>query len=308
MTDVAAARLTPSKGEFPSNGTFGMAANTLLYYGQIVCLDADGRAAVPGAGRDAIGVAKQTFDNRTGSQAGGAADAFDAEVAYGVRGFLISGTTPKPKQIVYVVDNQTVSLDPTGGRGIAGIVSEVRTENGVAQAFVVMGPHIIAALRGPIDIDLPLGGFRLATGAAVAAFANGAADGYTLADSEALCLRWNNTQSTAFWTAVKLPEHIPAGAIVALRVLASRVGATDIAAEVLTPTVFANREGVAYDAGSSLVTGNFGALAGATKVVHELSTAITGAQGGDALSISLAAAAGLANDDLVVHAAWISIR
>jgi FKBP-type peptidyl-prolyl cis-trans isomerase 2 len=72
--------------------------------------------------------------------------------------------------------------------------------------------------------------------------------------------------------------------------------------------VFANREGVAYDAGASLVTGNFGVIAGATKVVHELTKTITGAQAGDALSISLAAAAGLANDDLLVHSVWISVR
>ena len=308
MTDVAAARLTPSKGEFPSNGTFGMAANTLLYYGQIVCLDSAGRACVPGAGCDAAGVAKQTFDNRTGSQAGGAADAFDAEVAYGVRGFLISGTAPKPKQVVYVVDNQTVSLDPTGNRGIAGIVSEVRTENGVAQAYVVMGPHIVAAIRGPLDVDVPLGGFRLATGAAIPAFAGGSADGYTLADSKALCLRINDDSTTVFWNSIKLPETVPAGAVVTLHVLASRIGATNTAVALLTPTVFANREGVAYDAGASLVSGSFDVMPGATKVVQELTKAITGALGGDVLSISLVAAAGLADNDLAIHSVWVSVR
>jgi len=308
MTDVAAARLTPSKGEFPANGTFGMAANTLLYYGQIVGLDSAGRACVPGAGIDAIGVARQTFDNRTAGPTGGAADALDAEVAYGVRGFLISGTTPKPRQIVYVVDNQTVSLDPDGGRGIAGIVSEVSVRNGVTQAFVCMGPHIIGAIRAPVDIDLPLGGFRLASGAAVPAFGAGTADGYTLADSEALCIRINDDSTTVFWTAVRLPETVPAGAAIKLHVLASRIGAADVAAELLTPTVFANREGVAYDAGASLVTGNFALMAGATKVVHERTVDITGALGGDVLSVSLVAAAGLDEDDLAIHAAWISIR
>jgi hypothetical protein len=263
---------------------------------------------VPGVGRDAIGVAKQTFDNRTGSQAGGAAGAFDAEIAYGVRGFLISGTTPKSKQVVYVVDNQTVSLDPDGGRGIAGVVSEVRTENGVAQAYVVMGPHIVAAVRGPVDISIPVTAFRLATGAAAPAFSAGAADGINLTDSEALTLRINDDSTTAFWASVQLPDSLPADAVVTLHVKASRIGATNTAVALLTPSVFANREGVAYDAGASLVTGDFGVLAGATKVVHELTKAIVGAQGGDVLSIGLVAAAGLADDDLVIHSVKVSVR
>jgi hypothetical protein len=304
MADATAERLHNSTGVFPGRGTLPIAANTLLFKGQIVCRDSAGRAAVPGAGLPAAGVAAQTFDNRTGSFNGGAADAIPVEVEYGVFGFLLSGTAPKPGDIVYVVDNQTVSLDPTGSRGIAGVVSEYK--DGLVYTFV--NPVGTALVLGEKTIDVPLGSFRLATGAAIAAFANGGADGFTLADSEAICLRWNNTQSTAFWAAVRLPESLPVGATMNLHVLASRVGATDVAAVVLTPVVFANREGVAYDAGASLVTGDFGVIAGATKVVHELTKAIVGAQAGDVLSISLAAAAGLANDDLVVHGVWISAR
>lgn len=312
MADTTTERLPKYTGEIPHKGTLPMAANTLLYKGQIVTQDSAGRAAVPGAGQNAVGISCATYNNRTGAPSGGAADAMKAEVEYGVQGLAYTGTAPKRGQVVYVVDNQTVSLDPTGSRGIAGICSE--TKNGTYEdglCYVFMGPLAIAmahSLQGALSIDVPLGSFRLATGAAVAAFANGGADGFTLADSEAICLRWNNTQSTAFWASVRLPESLPAGAVLNLHVLASRVGATDTAAEVLTPVVFANREGAAYDAGASLVSGNFGALAGATKVVHELTKTITGAQAGDALSISLAAAAGLANDDLQVHAVWISAR
>lgn len=312
MTDTTAERLPKTTGEIPSKGTYAMAANTLLFKGQIVTQDSAGRAAVPGAGQNAVGISSATYNNRTGAPSGGAAGAVNAEVEYGVQGLAFTGTAPKPGQVVYVADNQTVSLDPTGSRGVAGVVSETKNATGDdGLCYVFMGPLAIAmaqSLQGAFSIDLPLGGFRLATGAAIAAFAGGGADGYTLADSEALCLRWNNTQSTAFWTAVRLPESLPAGAVLNLHVLASRVGATDVGVELLTPTVFANREGVAYDAGASLVTGSFALMAGATKVVHERTLAITGAQAGDALSISLAAAAGLANDDLVVHAAWISVR
>jgi len=292
----------------PARGTFPIAANTLLLFGTIACLDASDRLAVPGAGLDAVGILPQTYRNRTTDPSGGAAGAIDGEVIYGVHGLLIDGTTPRPRQVVYVVDNQTVSVDPAGGRGIAGIVSEVRTENGVARAYVYMGPHVVAFVRGAVDIELPLAGFRLATGAAVPAFTGGSADGYNLTDSEALTLRINDDSTTAFWQSVRIPEHVPAGAVVELHVLASRVGALDVAAVLLTAAAFANREGVAYDAGSALTIAPFGVMAGATKVVHELTGAISGVQGGDVLSVSLTAAAGLDDDDLAIHAVWITIR
>lgn len=312
MADTTSERLTKSAGEIPSKGTFSMAANTLLFKGQIVTQDSAGRAAVPGAGQNAVGIAGATYNNRTGAPSGGAADAIKAEVEHGVQALNFTGIAPKPGQVVYVSDNQTVTLNPTGSLGVAGICAETKNATGDdGQCYVFMGPVAIAlalAEQSALSIDIPLGGFRLATGAAIAAFANAGADGYTLADSEALSLRWNNTQSTVFWSAVRIPESLPAGAVMNLHVLASRVGATDVAATVLTPTVFANREGAAYDAGASLVSGSFGVIAGATKVVTELTLAITGAQAGDVLSVSLAAAAGLANDDLVVHSVWISAR
>lgn len=305
MTATTVERLTPRVGPLPQVGTFGMAAAINILKGTIVTLDDAGRADTPAAGQDAIGVAAATFIN-----ASGAADAVDAEVTYGVFGFFIDGTTPKARQVVYVVDNQTVSLDPAGGRGIAGIVTEVRAnQGGVNQAFVWMGPHVVASIRGGLDVEVPLGNFRLSTGAAIPAFAGGSADGFSLSDSEGFGLRINDDSTTVFVGNCRLPELVPAGATVTLHVLASRVGATDTAVELLTPVVFANREGVAYDAGASLVTGNFGVMAGATKVVHELTKAITGAQGGDALTITLAAVtANLANDDLIIHSVWISVR
>lgn len=312
MADITAERLPKTTGEIPHKGTRAMAANTLLYKGQIVCEDADGRAAVPGAGRNAIGIAGSTYNNRTGAPSGGAAGAINAELEFGVQGLAYTGTAPKPGQVVYVVDNQTVSLDPTGSRGVAGICAETKsatTNDGLC--YVFMGPVAVAvaqAAGGGVAIDLPLTGFRLATGAAVPAFAGGSADGYTLADSEALCLRINDDSTTVFWQSVRLPESLPAGAVLTLHVLASRIGSADAATATLTPTVFANREGAAYDAGASLVTGDFGLISGATKVVQELTKTITGAQAGDVLSVSLVAAAGLDDDDAAIHAVWISVR
>lgn len=309
MTDTTVERLFNHVAPLsPAKGTYGIAANTLLLRGQITTLDAAGRAAVPGAGQDAIGVSFATYRNRTTDDSGGAADAMNAEVKHGLFNFLISGTTPRPRQVVYVVDNQTVSVDATGNRGIAGVVTEVRTENGVAQAYVLMGPHVLAFIRGPIDIDLPLGSFRLASGAALPAFSAGV-DGFALVASEAFGIRINDDTTTVMWTSCKLPEHVPAGATIKLHALVSRIGATDTAAELFTSTVFANRKGALYDAGASLVTGNYALIADATTTVVERTLTITGALGGDALSISLAGiTANLANDDLLVSAMWISVR
>jgi hypothetical protein len=314
MSDTTTERLTPSTGEAPSKGTYSMAANTLLFKGQIVTQDSAGRAAVPGVGQNAVGISKATYNNRTGAPSGGAADAMKAEVDYGVHGLALTGTAPKPGQVVYVVDNQTVSLDPTGSRGIAGIVSETKNATGDdGLCYVFMGPLAIAmanALQGAQSIDLPLAAFRLASGAAIAAYVDGT-NGFELADNEALCYRLNDDVTTVIWTQCRLPESLPAGAVVTLHILASRVGAADAASAAITPSVFRNREGATHLAGSALTTGNFPLLALATTVIGEYTIALDqngGAQAGDVLSVSLAAAAGLDDDDARIHACWISIR
>lgn len=315
MSDITTERLPKSTGEIPSKGTYSMAANTLLFKGQIVTADSAGRAAVPAAGQNAVGISNATYNNRTGAPSGGAADAVKAEVEYGVQGLAFTGTTPRPGQVVYVVDNQTVSLDPTGSRGIAGIVAESKVATGDdGLCYVFMGPLAIAmatALQGAFAIDLPLGSFRLSTGAAIPAFGAGTADGFVLDASEGFGIRINDDSTTIFVNQVRLPESLPAGSVLTLHVLASRVGAADAATATLTPHVFRNREGAAYDAGSDLVTGDFGLLTGATKVVTELTKAIdqnSGAIAGDVLSVTLVAAAGLDDDDAIIHAVWVSAR
>jgi hypothetical protein len=289
-----------------------MAANTLLYKGQIVCKDSAGRAAVPGAGLPAVGVASSTFNNRTGAPSGGAADAMRAEVEYGVFGLPYNGTAPVPGQLVYVYDNQTLTLDPSGSRGIAGICSETKNST----CYCYFGPLAIAIAAGEqaaMSVDIPLGGWRLSTGAAIPAFGNGTADGFTLAGSEGLGIRINDDSTTVFAGVCRLPESLPAGSALTLHLLVSRVGSTDAATAKLTPHVFRNREGAAYDAGSDLVTGDTGLLSAATTVEQELTVNIDqngGAAAGDCLTVTLAAkvATGLDNDDAIIHAVWIEAR
>jgi hypothetical protein len=149
MTALAQERLTDEAGKpSPSRGTYPIAANTRIFKGSLVCLDAAGRA-IPGgliaAGATvAVGKASSTVDNRTGSALGGAAEAADVEVEFGVFAFESAGAADQIAQtevgkLVYVVDDQTVAkTSGTSTRIVAGPLTEWR--NG--QAWVYMGPHV----------------------------------------------------------------------------------------------------------------------------------------------------------------------
>lgn len=154
MTATTTARLTTAGSPLPSMGTIPMAANTLILKGTIVSLNASGYAvpATDGDGFPAMGRANATYDNRTGSEAGGLAGDLDCEVEYGVFAFDISGDAPSPGDLMFTVDNQTVSADSdSSARGVAGYCCEVRAENGRNQAFVWFGPHVTGQVEA---IDL----------------------------------------------------------------------------------------------------------------------------------------------------------
>jgi hypothetical protein len=320
-------RDTKYAGLIPARGTYEVAANVLLLGGTICTVDADGRADVVTAQQNACGKLSAHFDNRTTAPEGGAAGAIDAEVEYGVFGWAYTGTTPEPQQVVYVVDNQTVSTDSdTGARGIAGLCTEVRD----GQCYVWMGPHVIAEIvngaavaanvaSAEADItdlqtdmslgriDVPLNSFRLASGAAIAAWADGTTDGFAV--DEGLILRWNTTGTTVFWTTVALPPELDGTQNVEVHILASRTGAGDAATATITLTAFYLTVGAAYDADDN-AGGATGLVAGATKVVNELTRTITAANTPDAgpcaLALSMVPTTGtIPADDLNVHAVWL---
>lgn len=301
MTAASFERNTDFTGVAPSRGTFSIAAATTLLKGTIAVLDASEDANVPAAGRDAVGKLSATYLNP------GSAGDVDAEVEYGVFGWAYTGTTPVPEEVVYVVDNQTVSIDSAGGtRGIAGIVSELK--NG--QVYVWMGPHVIALVRPALRVSalrlrMPMGACRLSTGAAIPAFSNGVADGFALVDSEAFALRINDDSTTQFWGDVTLPANLDTTQAVTLHFLVSRVGAAD-ASVGITPHVFRNRPGALHDAGSDLVSGDTTFATQTTKTVTDISITITGAAASDNLSIGFQATASLANDDLLILDSWVS--
>lgn len=316
MTATTVERLSKFKGMLPGKGTYPQAASTTLLKGTIVTGDSSGRADVPTAGQDALGVAAATYVESTGVNG-----AQDVEVEYGVFGFPITGTPPLGLgEVMFVVDNQTISQDSSGGtRGVAGFCSEYRG----GLAYILMSPVFAAAYADAaaaeavadaadakaddlavIEIPVNLGAFRLASGAAIPAFSDGVADGFELTGNEALSLRINDASTTVFWAAVKLPDDLDTGAAVKVHFLASRVGASDTTAAI-TVTAFIADAGAAYDASSDLSSGNTGAIAGATKVSSDVSATITGATAGSVLSFSAKATAALDADDMLIHGCWI---
>lgn len=328
MTATTLPRNTPSSGVVPARASVPIAADTLCLQGTIAVADANGRAANVANGLNAIGIYSHTYDNRTTSRvSSGAAGEISAEVEFGEFELPYTGTAPEMGQVLFNVDNQTVSVDSNGGlRGVCGFaVQPADTDASTVRVFIA--PHASGAyadvaatdakadealadtaLLAVTEIPVPLGSFMLAAGTPLPAFSDGVATGFNLADSEAVGIRFNpsgDVALAAIWASAKLPDDVDDTAPIEVHFLAARIGTLDTTL-VLTVTAFRNRAGVAYDAGADLSSGNTGAIAGATKVAADVSVTLTGAEAGDNLSISVVPSAALDADDLLILACWIS--
>lgn len=321
---MASTTLLRGKTEFvsdvPQFGTFPAAANQLLPEGTIAQLDASERVISPGSadtsGLRAIGVVRHTINNLTGSDLGGGAGAKDVEIKYGVHGpFAISGTTPEAGDRLYVVDNQTLSVDPTGPRGFAGTAIEVR--NGGVYCW--FGPHQLAedvsaavdalevdALSAQKMVHVPLGNFFVySTGAAIIPFNDGVADGID-PTAESIGYKFNVASTAKIAASVPLPNDLDDAAAVVVHVLGFRVGASDVTA-ALTVGAFFRVPGAAFSADAD-AGGDTDAFAAATTVVSEVTRSIAA---GDvpaapaSLLLTLVPTAALDADDLVVTEVWL---
>lgn len=315
MASITTARMTQGGPPIPAMGTYSAAANSLYPKGTIVCRDSAGRAYAPttadASGNPAVGICAGGLNNLTGSELGGAADAADVEVTFGVEGWDISGDAPLPGQIVYVVDNHTVSGDSAGGtRGVAGIAIEVRANvAGTNQCYTLMGPHFAnEAMRSgaALRVDVPLTTGRLASGAAIPAFTGGSADGFELTDSEVLALRINDDSTTVFVYEVSLPP-LDGGALV-LHVEGFRVGSTDPADVALTVGAFFHQAGAAHTADAN-AGGETSAFTAATTIISEETLTIAADDvpaGATSLTLTLQVTAELDADDLCLTRMWLT--
>lgn len=131
----------------PSRGTYKIKANTRNFKGGIVGLDVAGRAcpgaAIAGGCLFCVGKASHTLNNLTGSELGGAADAADQEVEFGVFGWDndASITVAHVGKFAYAVDDHTAGISSAGATlCFLGVITEVRD----GQVFVHSSPTVAA--------------------------------------------------------------------------------------------------------------------------------------------------------------------
>lgn len=335
MSSTTVARLTEKSGPVPNRGTAPIAANKLIPKGAIVQLNASGEALSPGSadasGFHAAGVSVATYDNRTGSEAGGLAGDLDCEIDFGVMAFDYTGA-PLPGETVWVVDNRTVADSSAGGRGVAGVCIEVRDNAfSVSQCYVWMGPHVAAlysddsALESDVDtlltdvgalqddaltaqavIPVPLGAFRVyADGEALVPFVADTSDGID-PTAKSLGYRFNDDSTAKIAASVLMPNDLDDAAAVVVHVLGYRVGAADATA-ALTIGAFFRVAGSAFSADAD-AGGDTTAFDGATTSVTEETFSIGAGDvpaSPSSLLLTLVPTAALDGDDLVVLEVWL---
>lgn len=335
MSSSTVMRPTEAGPPVPAMGTYPCAANKLVPKGCIVQVNASGEALSPGSadasGFMAVGVSNATYDNRTGSEAGGLAGDLDVEVCFGVYGFDYTGT-PHPGDTMYVVDNRTVSDDSDSGqRGVAGVCVEVRDSDD--QCFVWMGPHVAslwsddsalgtAVTNAEADIDaleadalttqyvipVPLNTFYVySDGTAVLPFVANTTDGRD-PTAESGGLRWNDDSTVKFAASVLMPNDLNDAAAVVVHALGYRVGAADATAAI-TVGAFFRTVGAAFNADAD-AGGDTTAFAAATTVVSESTLSIAAGDvpaSPSSLLLTLVPTVALDDDDLVILEVWLEV-
>ena len=334
MTATTSFRLTEASGLVPAKGSYGCAANVLIIGGTMVSIDSDGRADVITNGQNIAGVAVADFDNRTTAPEGGGADALTVDVAFGVHGFEYDGTAPEPGQVVYALDNQTVTTDSDSGvRGVAGYCSELRD----GQCYVLMGPAVVGQIviaateaadldQAQLDIialeadatsaaaliELPLGEFADADGD-FAKFVDGGTDGLTWYESKGHALRFNNSATPpAMISGFVIPADMDTDEDVVVKFLVAKTGATDNAGNTTTLTVAAYNQ---VDGALADADDNYGGATGAVvpgaaaKTLDVLSRTLASANlpsAGSKVSIAVKPTDGtLETDDFLIFRAWV---
>lgn len=341
MTALAIERNTNFAGLVPARGTYPIKANVRIFKGSIVGLDSAGRA-MPGGLISAgcvkvVGKASATYDNRTGSVLGGAADAVDVEVEYGVFEFLSASgggddiVADDAGKVCFVVDDQTLALtNGTDTRAIAGLITEYRS----GRVYAWMGPHVAAMLviaasessqldTAQIDVaalqvdahtanayvHVPLTSFLDADGDPLAKFVSAGSPtfGFNLADSEALNLRWNNdaTPGTALCQ-LSLPPDLDDTAAAELEFLCSKSGATVGDATTLAVTAFILSAGDLHDADANAGGTTDAVVGNATaKTTKKLTLTIAAADipaSAHSMTFTVTPTAGtLGTDDFMIH-------
>lgn len=181
------------------------------------------------------------------------------------------------------------------------------------EAAAVAEDHCKHLLSPSTCLELPIFAWQLSDGTALAKFSDGASatPGYSLDNSKALGIRWNNNGTTTpIGTTVPIPSDLDDSKDVVLHIMAAKSGAT--AADAVTFTCAAFFQSVAAlqdadtDAGgaSSAMTG-----AAAAKTVQHVTLTIAAANVAAApatMTLTVVpTAAKLTTDDVTIHRMWI---
>jgi hypothetical protein len=125
------------RGYFPTNYTLPIEANTLIESGDIVVRNASGRAiqgaASAGSTLVAVGIAKYTIDNRTGSALGGAAGAAEIDCERGIWD-LTTADNPTKDVVLYVAGPRSVTTT-AGTNAVCGKAQNL-VKNGVVETLI----------------------------------------------------------------------------------------------------------------------------------------------------------------------------
>ncbi len=302
MSNTGVARLTKFAGLTPAMGTYPLAANTFIPKGTLVTINSSGYAVGDGSGVRCVGVAAASANNLTGNpDSSGLADASAAKVStnYGIHEFVCADADVLPGDIMYALDNQTVTKDPVAGGCVVGTYHESGSDGKKYVNVSTLVPAVMGSLQQG-RIDVPLGSLRLAAGTTIAAFAAGSADGIEI--NEGVHVRWNDDVFTTFWADVDLPPDLDDSRDIVVSMLASRVGSADTTA-VITVGAFILSAGDAVAADSD-AGGASTAVSAATTITQEITRTIAAADvpaGARKLSLSLVPSAALDDDDLRLH-------
>lgn len=332
MTATTTERMTDFAGLIPARGTYPIRANVKIPKGTQVGLDSAGRAmpadTIANGCIRIVGKASATYDNRTGSELGGAAGACDVDVEFGVFDWENSAdadliAADDVGKLAYAVDNQTVALTSgSGARPVSGVISEVvngrpyvwsspvvpEFEDATAQNTAIDALEAsVASAKHSIEIPFQCG--ILAAGTPLAAWADNASSnpGLTIVDNKSLGVRWNNNASqTAVFCKFVMPADIDTSKNATLEFLVSKSGATVGDAVKMTVALFNQVATALHDADADF-GGDSSALAGdaTAKTVSKLTLTLTAANlaaAGSAVTMSYKPKDGtLGTDDAILH-------
>jgi hypothetical protein len=304
MASTAAFRATKFGGLTPAMGTYPLAANTFIPKGTLVTINAAGYALGDGSGVRCVGVAAHSANNLTGSEMGGLAGAVSVDTNYGIHEFVIADADVLPGDIVYVVDNQTLTKDAILGGCVAGTFHESASDGKKYANISTLVPAVMGSLQeGRLEV-LP-SDLRQASGVTAIAFVDGSVDGIVV--NEGVMHRWNVASTNARWATFMLPPDLDDARDIVVHALCSREGSADTTA-ALTVGAFFQTVAAAYTADAD-AGGASSAVSAATTVVQEVTRTIAAADvpaGPCVLNLSLVPTAALDADDLNLHALWVT--